>query len=41
LPNPQSERLHEKLGFRKVAHFEGIGFEFGSWIGVGYWQRAL
>jgi len=41
LPNPQSERLHEKLGFKKVAHFERIGHKFDRWIDVGYWQRAL
>jgi L-amino acid N-acyltransferase YncA len=41
LPNGASVRLHEKLGFRKVAHFEQVGFKFGSWIDVGYWQKAL
>jgi phosphinothricin acetyltransferase len=41
LPNPQSERLHEKLGFHKVAHFEKIGHKFDRWIDVGYWQRPL
>lgn len=41
LPNPQSERLHEKLAFRKVAHFEKIGHKFERWIDVGYWQRTL
>jgi L-amino acid N-acyltransferase YncA len=41
LPNPQSERLHEKLGFRKVAHFERIGHKVDRWIDVGYWQRTL
>ena len=41
LPNPQSERLHEKLGFHKVAHFEKIGHKFDRWIDVGYWQRSL
>jgi L-amino acid N-acyltransferase YncA len=38
LPNEASERLHEKLGFKKVAHFEQVGFKFGKWIDVGYWQ---
>jgi len=41
LPNPQSERLHEKLGFKKVAHFERIGHKFDRWVDVGYWQRPL
>jgi L-amino acid N-acyltransferase YncA len=41
LPNPASVRLHEKLGFRKVAHFSQVGFKFGAWIDVGYWELAL
>jgi L-amino acid N-acyltransferase YncA len=41
LPNPQSERLHEKLGFNKVAHFQKIGHKFDRWLDVGYWQRLL
>lgn len=41
LPNPQSQRLHERLGFKKVAHFERIGNKFDQWIDVGYWQRQL
>ena len=41
LPNEASVALHEKLGMRKVAHFEAVGFKFGRWIDVGYWQRLL
>lgn len=41
LPNPASIALHERLGFVKVAHFREVGFKFGRWIDVGYWQRAL
>jgi L-amino acid N-acyltransferase YncA len=41
LPNPASVALHEKLGMEKVAHFKEIGFKFGQWIDVGYWQRFL
>jgi phosphinothricin acetyltransferase len=41
LPNDASVRLQEKFGFRKVAHFQQIGFKFGRWIGVGYWQLIL
>lgn len=41
LPNPESVALHEKFGFRKVAHFEQVGFKFGQWIDVGFWQRSL
>ncbi len=38
LPNDSSVKLHEKFGMRKVAHFEEIGYKFGQWIDVGYWQ---
>jgi phosphinothricin acetyltransferase len=41
LPNAASIALHEKLGFRKVAHFSEVGFKFGKWIDVGYWQVLL
>lgn len=41
LPNERSVRLHERLGFRKVAHFEQVGHKHGRWIDVGYWQLLL
>ncbi|MBX3622893.1 MAG: N-acetyltransferase [Rhizobacter sp.] len=41
LPNESSIALHEKFGMKKVAHFEQVGFKFGRWIDVGYWQRVL
>ena len=41
LPNPISVRLHEKLGFKKVAHFSEVGYKFGRWLDVGFWQLNL
>jgi L-amino acid N-acyltransferase YncA len=41
LPNIASVALHEKLGFRKVAHFEAVGWKGNRWLDVGYWQRIL
>lgn len=41
LPNEASVRLHEKFGFKKVAHFEQVGFKFNRWIDVAYWQLIL
>ena len=38
LPNDGSVRFHEKLGFKKVAHFSEIGYKLGRWIDVGYWE---
>jgi phosphinothricin acetyltransferase len=40
-PNEASVRLHERLGFQKVAHFSEVGLKFGQWIDVGYWQLKL
>ncbi|MFA9389240.1 MAG: N-acetyltransferase family protein [Prolixibacteraceae bacterium] len=39
--NTASVALHEKFGFKKVAHFEQIGFKFDKWIDVAYWQLIL
>ncbi len=41
LPNPASIALHEKMGMRKVAHFDKVGFKFNQWRDVGYWQINL
>ncbi len=41
LPNAGSVALHERLGFKKVAHLAEIGWKLGRWVDVGYWQRAL
>jgi phosphinothricin acetyltransferase len=40
-PNAGSVALHERLGFRKVAHFAEIGMKFGRWVDVGYWELRL
>jgi L-amino acid N-acyltransferase YncA len=41
LPNPASVALHEKLGFSKVAEFREVGFKFGRWLDVAYWELML
>ena len=41
LPNDGSVTLHEKFGFRKVAHFREVGRKFDRWIDVGYWELIL
>ena len=41
LPNPDSVRLHERLGFEKVAHHREVGRKFDRWIDVGFWQLQL
>lgn len=39
--NEASVALHQRLGFRKVAHFEKIGYKFGAWVDVEYWQKEV
>jgi L-amino acid N-acyltransferase YncA len=41
LPNAASVALHESCGYQKVAHFREVGFKFGKWLDVGYWQIRL
>ncbi len=41
LPNPASVSLHQKLGFTKVAEFKQVGFKFGRWLDVAYWELML
>lgn len=41
LPNQASIALHEKFGMEKIAHFRQVGFKFGEWLDVGYWQVQL
>lgn len=41
LPNEASIGLHESFGFTKTAHFSEVGFKFGQWVDVGYWQKKI
>lgn len=41
LPNPASERLLEAFGFKKVAHWEHVGFKFDDWHDVSWRQLTL
>jgi phosphinothricin acetyltransferase len=41
LPNDASVALHEKFGMKKVAHFAEVGFKFGKWVDVGFWECTL
>jgi phosphinothricin acetyltransferase len=41
VPNPASVRLHEALGFRRVALLGQVGWKFGRWHDVGYWELRL
>ena len=41
LENPASVALHEKFGMKKIGHFREVGFKFGRWIDVGYWELTF
>lgn len=41
LPNEASVGLHEALGFKPVGIYSDIGYKFGSWHPVGWWQTPL
>jgi len=41
LPNAASERLHQKLGFRQIGVYHQIGFKFGQYWDVEWWELAL
>lgn len=41
LPNAGSVRLHESVGFEPVGVYREVGFKFGRWLDVGWWQRRL
>ena len=40
-PNEASVKLHESLGFKRVALFKHIGWKFDEWHDVGYWELLL
>jgi L-amino acid N-acyltransferase YncA len=41
LPNPASVALHEQMGYRRIATHSDVGWKFGDWHDVGFWQRPL
>ena len=41
LPNPESIALHEKFGFKRVAHFTEQGRKFGRYWDVAWFEKPL
>jgi L-amino acid N-acyltransferase YncA len=41
LPNPGSVALHESVGFTPVGVYREVGFKFGQFHDVGWWQMVL
>jgi phosphinothricin acetyltransferase len=41
LPNPRSIKLHEKLGFKPLGTFHEVGFKFGQYWDVSWYEKEL
>lgn len=41
LPNDASVAFHESLGFEPAGVYHRLGFKFGEWWDVGWWQLDL
>ena len=41
LPNDPSVAFHESFGFEPAGVFHRLGFKFGEWWDVGWWELDL
>lgn len=41
LPNPASVGLHEAMGFQLVGVYHQVGYKYGSWHDVAWFERPL
>lgn len=41
VPNEPSVKLHSRMGFRRVARLERVGWKFNAWRDVEYWELLL
>lgn len=41
VPNEGSDRLHKAMGMKVIGEHESIGYKFGRWYGVRYYQGFL
>jgi L-amino acid N-acyltransferase YncA len=41
LPNAKSVGVHEAMGMTLVGIYEQVGYKFGAWHDVGWWQMML
>lgn len=40
-PHPESERFHEKFGYKAVAHFTKCGYKMGHWHDMIWMEKML
>lgn len=41
MPNPASEKLHKRLGFKEAGIWEKAGFKFDRWLDVVWYHKSL
>jgi len=41
LPNTASVRMHAAMGFKEVGVYHDVGYKFGKWHDVGWYERSL
>ncbi len=41
LPNEASVGFHEAVGFSPIGVYRNVGYKFGAWHDVGWWQKVL
>jgi phosphinothricin acetyltransferase len=41
LPNTASVQMHAAVGFKKVGVYHDVGYKFGRWHDVGWYERPL
>jgi phosphinothricin acetyltransferase len=41
LPNENSIRAHEQVGFRRAGQLREVGYKEGRWVDIGLWQCEL
>ena len=40
-PNPKSIRFHERLGYKKTAHFTNCGYKDGKWYDMIWMEKII
>ncbi|WP_440766725.1 N-acetyltransferase family protein [Natronorubrum sp. DTA7] len=41
VPNPETERFHERLGFERLVDFPAMGYTEGDWQDVAWWRYSI
>lgn len=41
LPNEASVRLHESVGFARIATYHQVGYKLGAWRDTGWWECRI